>query len=106
MFISKMHLSRRAVLRGVGATIALPFLDAMVPALTAQARTAANPVRRFGTVFVGLGERPSPAPLLSQQDPDVAWPANVGLPRYVVRCMDRHPRKACGSVVDRRLRWR
>ena len=59
MFISKMHLSRRAVLRGVGATIALPFLDAMVPALTAQARTAANPVRRFGTVFVGLGERPS-----------------------------------------------
>ena len=59
MFISKTSISRRAVLRGVGATIALPFLDAMVPALTAQARTAANPVRRFGTVFVGLGERPS-----------------------------------------------
>jgi len=59
MFIHKSFISRRAVLRGVGATIALPFLDAMVPALTAQARTAANPVRRFGTVFVGLGERPS-----------------------------------------------
>ena len=59
MFISKTSISRRAVLRGVGATIALPFLDAMVPALTAQVRTAANPVRRFGTVFVGLGERPS-----------------------------------------------
>jgi hypothetical protein len=59
MFISKRSISRRAVLRGVGATVALPFLDAMVPALTAQARTAANPVRRFGTVFVGLGERPS-----------------------------------------------
>jgi hypothetical protein len=59
MFISKTSISRRAVLRGVGATVALPFLDAMVPALTAQVRTAANPVRRFGTVFVGLGERPS-----------------------------------------------
>jgi len=59
MFISKKFVSRRAVLRGVGAAVALPFLDAMVPALTAQARTAANPVRRFGTVFVGLGERPS-----------------------------------------------
>jgi hypothetical protein len=59
MFITKRSISRRAVLRGVGAAVALPFLDAMVPALTAQARTAANPVRRFGTVFVGLGERPS-----------------------------------------------
>ncbi|PWT86422.1 MAG: hypothetical protein C5B57_01070, partial [Blastocatellia bacterium] len=54
-----MSLSRRSVLRGFGAAIALPFLDAMVPALTATARTAANPIRRFGTVFLGLGERPS-----------------------------------------------
>jgi hypothetical protein len=59
MFVLRKSLSRRSVLRGIGATVALPFLDAMVPALTAQARTAANPVRRFGTVFVGLGERPS-----------------------------------------------
>jgi hypothetical protein len=59
MFITKMSLSRRSVLRGIGATIALPVLDAMVPALTATAKTAATPVRRFGTVFVGLGERPS-----------------------------------------------
>ena len=58
MFITKRNISRRAVLRGVGATVALPFLDAMVPALTAQVKTAARPVRRFGTVFVGLGERP------------------------------------------------
>ena len=58
MFVLRKSLSRRSVLRGFGATIALPFLDAMVPALTAQAKTAANPVRRFGTVFVGLGERP------------------------------------------------
>jgi len=59
MFITRMSLSRRSVLRGLGATIALPFLDAMVPALTATEKTAANPIRRFGTVFVGLGERPS-----------------------------------------------
>jgi len=54
----KRHISRRAVLRGIGATVALPFLDAMVPAMTATAQTAANPVTRFGVVFVPLGERP------------------------------------------------
>ena len=54
----KKHISRRAVLRGIGATVALPFLDAMAPALTATAQTAANPVTRFGVVFVPLGERP------------------------------------------------
>jgi len=59
MFLTKKSLSRRSVLRGLGATVALPLLDAMVPASTATARTAAAPVRRFGTVFVGLGERPS-----------------------------------------------
>ena len=59
MFITKMSLSRRAVLRGMGATLALPFLDAMVPALTATAKTAANPALRFGAVFVPMGERPS-----------------------------------------------
>ncbi len=40
-YISKKHLSRRAVLKGMGVTVALPFLDAMVPASTAYARTAA-----------------------------------------------------------------
>ncbi|MGH9147696.1 MAG: DUF1552 domain-containing protein [Vicinamibacterales bacterium] len=58
MFISKMALPRRTVLRGMGATLALPFLEAMVPALTATAQTAANRPRRFGVVFVPLGERP------------------------------------------------
>jgi len=58
MFISKMALSRRTVLRGMGATLALPLLDAMVPALTQTVKTAANPPRRFGAVFVPLGERP------------------------------------------------
>ena len=56
MFITKMSLPRRTFLRGVGVTMALPLLDAMVPALTATARTAANPVRRFGAVYVPHGK--------------------------------------------------
>jgi hypothetical protein len=59
MFITKLSLPRRTFLRGMGATLALPLLDAMVPALTATAQTAANPPRRFGAVFVPMGERPS-----------------------------------------------
>jgi hypothetical protein len=58
MFISKMSLSRRTVLRGMGATIALPFLESMAPAFTATVKTAANPQRRFGAIYVPLGERP------------------------------------------------
>jgi hypothetical protein len=55
MFISKLSLPRRTFLRGVGATIALPFLDAMVPALTATAKTAASPSPRFGAVYIPNG---------------------------------------------------
>ena len=51
MFINKMSLPRRTFLRGVGATLALPLLDAMWPALTA----AATPVRRLGVVYVPNG---------------------------------------------------
>ncbi len=58
-FITRRSLGRRTVLRGLGATLALPLLDAMVPALTATAQTAAAPTRRFGAVFVPMGERPS-----------------------------------------------
>jgi len=59
MFISKVSLPRRAVLRGLGATLALPLLDAMIPALTPTLKSAAAPVKRFGAVFVPMGERPS-----------------------------------------------
>jgi len=59
MFITKRSLSRRTALRGMGATLALPFLDAMVPAATALSKTAAQPAPRFGAVFVPMGERPS-----------------------------------------------
>jgi len=58
MFVTKKSISRRTVLRGMGTTIALPFLEAMVPALTAAAQTAASPLTRFAVVFVPLGERP------------------------------------------------
>lgn len=55
MMIRKMSLSRRTLLRGMGCTLALPLLDAMVPALSAIGKTAAKPVRRFGTVYVPNG---------------------------------------------------
>ncbi len=45
MFITQKHLSRRTALKGLGVTVALPFLEAMVPARTALAQTAANKVR-------------------------------------------------------------
>ena len=55
MFISRLFLPRRTFLRGVGATVALPFLEAMVPAMTATAKTAANAPRRWGAVFFPNG---------------------------------------------------
>jgi hypothetical protein len=51
MIITKKAISRRTVLRGIGATVALPLLDAMVPALTAAANTPAKAVRRLGVVY-------------------------------------------------------
>jgi hypothetical protein len=50
MFISKKHLSRRAVLRGMGVTMALPLLDSMVPAQTPLAKTAAAPKTRLACI--------------------------------------------------------
>jgi hypothetical protein len=58
MFSMKKHISRRTILRGTGAAIALPFLEAMVPAFTPVAKTAASPLLRFAVVFVPLGARP------------------------------------------------
>jgi uncharacterized protein DUF1552 len=55
MFVTRKHISRRAVLRGVGAGLALPLLEAMVPAATALAATAAVPRRRFGAVYIPNG---------------------------------------------------
>lgn len=59
MFITKKHLSRRTLLRGAGVAMSLPLLDAMVPAATAQAQTAAGERLRFGTVYVPNGIYPA-----------------------------------------------
>ncbi len=55
MIITKKHLPRRTFLRGLGASLALPLLDSMVPALTAQELTAAKPVKRLGIIYVPNG---------------------------------------------------
>jgi hypothetical protein len=55
MFITKKHLSRRTMLRGLGTAVALPLLDSMIPASTALAQTAANPKPRLGAIYVPHG---------------------------------------------------
>lgn len=55
MFLTRKHLSRRTVLKGAGASIALPLLDSMIPAQTALAQTAANPLPRLGFVYFPHG---------------------------------------------------
>jgi hypothetical protein len=55
MFITKKHLSRRTFLRGAGVTLALPFLESMVPAQTPLRNTAASPRTRLGCIYVPHG---------------------------------------------------
>jgi Protein of unknown function (DUF1552) len=55
MVLTKKHLSRRTVLRGAGVTLALPLLDAMIPAATALAQTAASPKMRMGFFYLPHG---------------------------------------------------
>ncbi len=66
MFLTKMSLPRRTFLQGIGATVALPLLDAMIPAATLLAQTAAKPVRRFGAVYSPNGM------IMSQWTPESA----------------------------------
>jgi len=54
-YLSSKALSRRTVLRGLGASLALPFLDAMVPALSVRALAATRPAHRFQTFYVPNG---------------------------------------------------
>jgi hypothetical protein len=51
MIVSKKTITRRTMLRGIGTAIALPLLDAMVPALTAAQNTPAKPIQRIGVVY-------------------------------------------------------
>ena len=55
MFVTRKHLSRRTLLRGAGAAIALPLLDSMIPAATALAQTAATPKSRLGCIYIPHG---------------------------------------------------
>ncbi len=55
MYIAKKHLSRRTLLRGAGAAIALPLLDSMIPARTALAQTAAAPKSRLSCIYIPHG---------------------------------------------------
>ena len=55
MFVTRISLSRRTFLRGAGATIALPLLDAMIPALSPAAKAASAPVPRLGFFYVPNG---------------------------------------------------
>jgi uncharacterized protein DUF1552 len=55
MFITKTHLSRRAFLHGVGVSMALPFLESMVPAATPFAQTAARAKTRLGCIYFPHG---------------------------------------------------
>ena len=61
MFIRKKHISRRTLLRGVGAAVALPLLDSMIPAMTAHAATVAAPqnLKRIGYVYIPMGFNPA-----------------------------------------------
>ena len=55
MIITRRAVPRRRFLRGMGATVALPLLDAMIPSMTALANTPAAPVRRLGFVYMPMG---------------------------------------------------
>src|SRR3977135_697749 len=55
MFITRKHLTRRSVLRGVGTALALPLLDAMIPARTALAQTAAKATPHLGFIYFPHG---------------------------------------------------
>ena len=55
MFLTRKHLSRRATLKGLGVAVGLPLLDAMIPAATALAQTAAAPKMRAGFFYIPHG---------------------------------------------------
>lgn len=54
-FLTRKHLPRRTVLRGLGIAVSLPVLDAMIPAATALAQTAASPKPRFSSIYIPHG---------------------------------------------------
>ena len=82
MFVTKRSLSRRTVLKGMGTTLALPFLESMVPAFQALAQSPAQPPLRFGAVYF-----PNGAPMAS---PNNYWmPTAAGRARNHARSSSR-----------------
>jgi len=83
VIITKKALPRRTFLRGIGTSLALPLLDAMVPSMTALAATAAKPVRRLGFVYIPMGSTisqwtpPCPAGKLTELSPTLSSLKNV-----------------------------
>src|ERR1700754_4266834 len=76
MFLTKKHISRRATLKGLGVSVALPLLDAMIPAGTALAATAAAPKPRVGFFYIPHGAIMDNTPLGKEVD---AWtPSGAG----------------------------
>ena len=77
MYITRTALPRRTILRGLGAVISLPLLDAMVPAATALAATPAATPKRFGFMYIPHGADiwPTAAALKSADD---AWLHAIG----------------------------
>ena len=119
MIITRKHLSRRTILRGFGASLALPLLDGMVPALSALSQTAARGVRRMAVVYVPNGmmmpdwtPKGEGADIRVLADPRAAR----GLPRQAGRRQrarrqvrlaagrrrSRRPRPRLGHLPDRR----
>ena len=78
MYLTNKHLPRRTFLRGAGVTLALPFLDSMMPALSALAQSPARPKTRLVTIFAPHGWSPT---YWMDRDPSVPATAgrNVGL---------------------------
>ena len=111
MFLTKKHLSRRTVLKGAGVTLALPLLDAMVPAATALAQTAAAPKLRMGFFYIPHGAimgNTSHGPadgqvdaerrgrrLQAQSDPQVARAATRSTSPRSATCRTRRWSAAC-----------
>ena len=115
MIIMKKALPRRTFLKGVQAALALPLLDAMIPAATALAKTPAKPVRRLGFVFIPMGcdhARWTPAgqDTLGELSPILAPLAPVKDQLTVVtqpqagKVLPRHARHVERGVPERGLR--
>src|SRR5438093_3158896 len=97
MFITRIALPRRTFLRGMGVTLGLPLLDAMVPALSAVADTPARPVRRVGFVYLPRSEEhTSELQSLTNLVCRLLLEKNNRPPRYGPACVG-----SCATPTDR-----